>query len=304
MKPPAAAPNDRCSSLRWSAFLALPLVLLTGCLFTTRKLPTPRSPQVVQTATGEELVEQINKRCDALHTLVATVEIQTSVTRQNEGIARDYTTIRGHILMRTPEKVRVLGQVPVLGTQMFDMASDGKTFTLFIPPRSIAYTGSNAQPPKPSAGLQNLRPGLFFDAMFVRCIGPDEEYTKTADTDTQEDPAKKHLLMIPEYILSVMRPQPNSRELQPLRVIHIHREDLLPYQQDLYDEHNNLETQIVYGRYADFGDNKFPSTITIKRPQENTQVVLTVEKVTENMPLTDDQFQIKIPEGTKIQNVQ
>lgn len=91
--------------------------------------------------------------------------------------------------------------------------------------------------------------------------------------------------------------------MQTLRVIHIHREDLLPYQQDLYDEHNNLETQIIYGRYVDYGDNKYPSTVTIKRPMEQYQVVLTVEKVTENMPLTDDQFQIKIPEGTKIQNV-
>jgi len=100
-----------------------------------------------------------------------------------------------------------------------------------------------------------------------------------------------------------MRRQPNRRELQPLRVIYIHREDLMPYQQDLYDEHNNLETQIIYGRYADFGENKFPSTVTIKRPRDQYQVVLTVEKVTENMPLNDDQFQIKIPEGTKIQNV-
>jgi outer membrane lipoprotein-sorting protein len=36
---------------------------------------------------------------------------------------------------------------------------------------------------------------------------------------------------------------------------------------------------------------------------EEYQVVLTVEKVTVNMPLSDDQFQIKIPEGTKIQAV-
>jgi outer membrane lipoprotein-sorting protein len=39
----------------------------------------------------------------------------------------------------------------------------------------------------------------------------------------------------------------------------------------------------------------------IKRPAEEIQVVMTVDKVTENMTLTDDQFQIKIPEGTTIQ---
>jgi outer membrane lipoprotein-sorting protein len=286
------------------ALLALPLLLLSGCLFTTRKLPVPRAPSVTQTATGDELVDGINKRWDALQSLNVTVEIQASVTNQKKGIARDYTSIRGHILMRKPEMVRVLGQVPVLGTRAFDMASDGTNFTLLVPPKSVAYKGSNTRPTKGTTGLENMRPTLFFDAMFVRGIGPNDAFTKTADSDTVEDAAKKHLLIIPKYMLSVMRPRPNSHELQPLRVIHFHREDLLPYQQDLYDEHNNLETQIIYGRYADFGDNKYPSTVTIKRPMEQYQVILTVEKVTENMPLSDDQFQIKIPEGTKIQNVE
>ena len=292
-----------CARRAASALLVLPLLLLSGCLFTTRKLPVPRGPAVTQTATGEELVNKLNKRWDALQSLNVTVEIRASVTNQKKGIARDYTSIRGHILMRKPEMVRVLGQVPVLGTRAFDMASDGKSFTLLVPPKSVAYKGSNTQPPKASTGLENMRPTLFIDAMFVRGIGPNDAFTKTADSDVVEDPAKKHLLIIPEYILSVMRPQPNTHELQPLRVIHFHREDLLPYQQDLYDEHNNLETQILYGRYVEFGDNKYPSTVTIKRPMEQYQVILTVEKVTENMPLSDDQFQIKIPEGTKIQTL-
>jgi outer membrane lipoprotein-sorting protein len=287
-----------------SALLALPVLLLSGCLFTTRKLPVPRAPGVVQSATGEELVQQINRRWEALQSLNITVEIRASVTNKKANVARDYTSIRGHILMRKPEMVRVLGQVPVLGTRAFDMASDGKTFTLLVPPKSVAYKGSNTQPPKATTGLENMRPTLFFDAMFVRGIGPNDAFSKAADSDTQEDPSKKHLLIIPEYILSVMRPRPDSHELQPLRVIHIHREDLLPYQQDLYDEHNNLETQVLYGRYVEFGENKYPSTVTIRRPMEQYQVVLTVEKVTENMPLSDDQFQIKIPEGTRIQTLQ
>ena len=286
-----------------SAFFAAPLLLLTGCLFTTRKLPVPRPPAIVQDATGEELVDQIDKRWDALQTLVVTVDIQASVTNPKENIARDYTSIRGHILMRKPEMVRVLGQIPVIGTHAFDMASDGKSFTLLVPPESVAYKGSDSAPPKASTGLKNMRPKLFFDAMFIRGIETDDRYTRVADSDTVEDPSKKHLLIIPEYILSVMRPRPASPELQTLRVIHIHREDLLPYEQDLYDQHNNLETQILYGTYADYGNIKYPSTVTIKRPMEQYQVILTVENVTENMPLTDDQFQIKIPEGTKVQDI-
>ncbi len=232
------------------------------------------------------------------------MEIQASVTNSKKGVATDITAIHGHILMRKPEMVRVLGQVPVLGTRAFDMASDGKNFTLLIPPKATAYKGSSTLTRKSTKGLENMRPGLFFDAMAVRGLAPDEEFTRAADTDTVEDISKKHLLIIPEYILSVMQAQPGSHELKLTRVIHFHREDLLPYQQDLYDEQNNLETQVFYGRYVEFGDHLYPSTVTIKRPLEEYQVVLTVEKVTANMPLSDDQFQIKIPEGTRIQAVE
>jgi hypothetical protein len=286
-----------------AAGLTLPLLLLSGCLFTTRRLPVPRQPSTIQTVTGPELVAQLDQRWNALHTLNATVEIQASVTKANEGVARDYTTIRGIILMRKPEMVRVLGRVPVLGTTAFDMASDGKTFVLKIPSKDIAYKGPNTVEHKSPNALENLRPSLFFDAMAVRGLAPDDEYTVAADSDTVEDVTKKHLLIIPEYILSVMHSDPGSHQLQLLRVIHFHRDDLLPYQQDIYDDQNNLETQVTYGRYAEYGDNKYPSTITIKRPLQEFQVVLTMDKVTENMPLSDDQFHVEIPEGTKIQQL-
>jgi hypothetical protein len=273
-------------------------------LFTTRKLPVPRGPSVTQTATGDQLVAQVNKRWDDLQSLNVRVQIQASVTKSKEGVARDYTSIRGIILMRKPELMRVLGLVPVIGTKAFDMASDGQNFTLVIPSKNIAYKGSNKLNKKSANGLENMRPSLFFDAMAVRGIAADDGYTLTADSDTVMDAQKKHLLIIPEYILSIIHPIPGSHESRTLRVLHFHREDLLPYQQDLYDDENNLETQVFYGRYADYGDNKYPTTVTIKRVLEDYQVVLSIEKVVENMPLSDDQFQIKLPEGIKIQNLQ
>ncbi len=287
-----------------TAVLTLPLLLLSGCLFTTRKLPVPRGPAVTQTATAEELVAKLNERWNDFISLNATVEIQASVTNAKEGVARDYTTIRGIILMRKPEMVRVLGRVPVLGTPMFDMASDGTSFTLRIPSRDIAYKGLNSVSHKSNNTIENMRPTLFFDAMAIRGVAPDDDFTRIADSDTVMDASKKHLLIIPEYILSVMHRKADSHELQLVRVIHFHREDLLPYQQDIYNDQNQLETQVIYGRYADYGANKYPSTVTIKRPLQQYQVILTLDKVTENMPLSDDQFQIKIPEGTKIQSLE
>jgi outer membrane lipoprotein-sorting protein len=270
-------------------------------MFTTRKLPVPRLPSMVQTMTAEDLVAQLNRRWAALDSLNATVDIQASVLKSKEGIAKDYTSFRGIILMRKPEMLRVYGRVPVIGTRMFDMVSDGKNFTLYIPSKSKAVKGSNSLKKKSLSQVENLRPGFFFDAMVVRGMEPDEFYAVAADTDTVADASKKHLLLVPEYILNVMRRKPGSQQLYLVRVVHIHRDDMMPYQQDLYDDEGNLETQVFYSRYADYGATRYPSTIVIKRPLEDYQVIMTVEKVVKNMALTDDQFQVKIPEGTTTQ---
>ena len=296
--------NVRCPLRAAAAMLVLPVFLLSGCMFTTRKLPIPKQPLVTRTATAAELVAQLNERWDKLESLNATVEMQATQLKSKVGLATDYTTFRGHILMRKPELMRVLGQVPVLGTRMFDMASDGKDFTLFIPSKNKAVKGSNALKKKSTNPLENLRPGLFFDAMVVRGLKPDDLYAVVSDSETVVDEDRKHLLTVPEYIFSISRSKPGSQQLTPVRVVVFHRDDLLPYQQDLFDSEGNLETEVDYADYRNFDSVKYPSTIIIKRPLEEYELKLTVESVQENTSLTDDQFQIKIPEGTPIQHLE
>ncbi len=103
-----------------------------------------------------------------------------------------------------------------------------------------------------------------------------------SDTETVEDAAKKHLYIEPEYVLSVMRPKA-GQEILPVRTITFHRDDMLPYDQYVYDSEGVLETQIFYSNYTTFSAGKYPSKVTIKRPQEGIQIVLTVERVEENV---------------------
>jgi hypothetical protein len=290
------------------AALALPL-LLSGCylLPTTRKLPIPKTPPSEQTVAPEELVAQLNQRWAALESLNASVEIQASVLKSKEGLAKDYTSIRGIILMLKPEMLRVYGRVPVIGTRAFDMVSDGKDFTLWIPSKNIAFKGANTLKKKSANQLENLRPGFFLDALVVQGLEPDDLYSVVSDSETVEDAARKHLFNVPEYVLSISRRKPGSNQLTPVRVITFHREDLLPYEQDLYDSEGNLETQVTYSAYQDFGGSKYPSKVVIKRPLEDIQVVLTIDKVVENPknpPLTGDEFVLKLTDGTQIQNLE
>lgn len=292
------------SCLASSAATALPL-LLCGCflLSTTRKLPVPKGPPMVQTVSPQELVNRLDQRWGALDSLTAKVDIQASVLHSKEGLAKDYTTVPGVILMRKPEMLRVYGMVPVVRTQLFDMVSDGNRFTLYIPSKSKAIEGSSAVTTQSPNQLENLRPGFFFDALAVRGPNANDRYTVTADVDVVEDAAKKHLYSVPEYILSIHRPDPGSQQDTPLRVVWFHRDDLLPYQQDIYDREGNVETQIYYSQYGEFAGNKYPVKVTIKRPIDQIQIVLTVDSVVENQKLPPDEFTIKIPPGTQVQHL-
>ncbi|HEX7728740.1 MAG TPA: hypothetical protein VF392_06870 [Terracidiphilus sp.] len=289
---------------RLSSLALLPLALLTGCMFTTRKLPVPKTPQVTQSVSPSVLVEQLDNRWAALDSFYATVEIQASTLKKKDGVEKDYTTFPGIIMMRKPESLRVYGRVPVIGSRMFDMVSDGTNFTLYIPSKSLVYKGANALHKHSANTIENMRPGFFFDAMVVRGLEPGDNYMVSADTETIEDAKKKHLIQIPEYILSVIRSQPGSREMKPIRVITFHRDDLMPYEQDLYDAEGNLETHVSYANYRSFNGTLYPTSVVIKRPLEEFQLMMTVEKVVQNMQLTDDQFQIKIPDGTTLKSLE
>ena len=293
-----------CNRQLATAFLGLAMLPLAGCRFTTRKLPTPLAPEVVQTVAPQALVDKMNDRWNAINTLRADVQIQFTQMKSQEGVAKDYTSFPAIILMRKPEDLRVVGFIPVVHTRMFDMVSNGQDFTLYLPTKDLAYEGPNALTHKSLNAIENMRPGFFLDSLVVRGMPPQDEYMVTADTETVEDLRRKHLLVYPEYILSIMRRKANSRELQPIRVVTFRRDDLLPYEQDLYDDQGNLQTQVTYGRYAQYGDNMFPSTVTIKRPLEGFQAVLTVQKVVENLELKNDQFELQIPSDTKIQHLQ
>jgi hypothetical protein len=292
--------RSRCAS----CVASLPLLMLAGCsLFpTTRKLPVPKAPAVTQTVSPADLVEYLDRRWDAVESLTATVEIQATQLKNNEGVEKDFPSCRGFIVMRKPKMLRVAGTY--FGVKIFDMASDGKSFTLVIPPRSIAFEGANDAKGKAPNPMYNLRPDFFFDAMLVHGLRPDDFYSVTADTETIEDSSKKHLYITPEYVLSITRHNPGARSDTPVRVVTFHRDDLLPYQQDLYDEKGNLETIVQYTKYADFNGSRYPSVVTIKRPIEGIQLVLTVARVIENPKLTDDQFEVKMPDGVKVQHLE
>jgi hypothetical protein len=279
-------------------------ILLSGCsLFPTiRKLPMPKAPMITRTVTPDVLVAGLNQRWDALKTLTATVEIQASVYKSKEGTAKDYPTLHGFILMRKPAMLRVVGMY--LGVRAFDMASDGSESTISIPAEKKVIKRSNSLKKKSANALENIRPQFFLDALVVGGLDPDDLYEVTSDAPTEEDTARKHLYSIPQYVLNISRRKAGSQQLLPVRKVFFHREDLQPYEQDIYDSEGTLETQVLYDDYQNFDTVIYPSSIVIKRPLEELEISLTVDKINENQTLKDDQFVVTPAEGSVIQNLE
>jgi outer membrane lipoprotein-sorting protein len=293
----------------WLKLLALLLPVSTGCLSHTRILQKSKLAGAVLNADATQLVAGINRRYDGVTSLSATVDFAASVGGAHKGKQTDYTSIRGYIRLRKPQMLRVLGYVPVVHLRAFDLASDGKTFTLLIPRSNRAILGSNSVTTPAANPLENLRPGIFLDSILIRSVSPDRIVSLTNSSHTTLEPRTKQVIEQPQYDLAVLTAEnsnssPKLAEVaKPLRVIHFSRVDLMPTEQDIYNADGDVETQVLYGPYQDFNGTQFPSKITINRLLEEYSITLTVEKLTLNEPLADDQFELKVPEGYKVEKM-
>ncbi len=292
---------------RWRSLACLCLLpALSGCLFSrTKTVIKTHPPAQVLSSSLDGIVKATEQRYNAIQSLTASVEVVASTGGGKQGKVIEYPSFSANILFRKPDDMHFIGFVPVVHTKMIDMITDGKTFTISIPPRSRAITGSNAAPPTPSENaFENLRPDMFTDSLLIRSQQPEELVSLVSDDRIyQPNPTKKYVIDEPEYDLGIYTSVPGSTELKSRRVIHIGRATLLPYQQDIYDDKGQLATVATYEAYKRFGDTTFPSRITIERPVDQLKLVLTITKLAVNQPLEDDQFQLTIPKNYQQQNL-
>ena len=262
------------------------------------------APTTILSATLTDLVQQTTARFDHVSSMNASIEIQVSTGGGKEGKVVEYSSFPGFLLLRKPGDLRVLLFTPVGHVQAVDMVTDGKTFTMHIPYKNRAITGSNTVTTPSANPLENLRPAVFFDSLLIRSAEAGELVSVTSDERIyQPDPSRKYVVDEPEYDLGIFKQVAGAQELKVQRVVHIGRANLLPYQQDAYDEKGRLETVATYEAYQHFGDELFPSVITIRRPLDQLRMKLTISKLTVNQKLEDDQFELKLPANTQVQKL-
>ena len=278
---------------------------LTGCFSTTRIVLKTETPAVYQTASVEQVVQDVSERDAAVKTLKAQVLITATTGGSKEGKVKEYDSFTGYIFVQKPANLRVILKLPLIGSSALDMVSDGQTFTLKRASShgDVWMQGTDKVTTPSKNGLENLRPAVFLDSLLVPGVASDEFVTMTESSRVlHEDAHHKTETIEPDYNLTVLKTS-SGNILHVQRVVRINRVTMLPYQQDIYDDKGELVTQATYENYQTYAGQQFPALITIRRPLDEYSLKIDVTKLTLNEVFEADQFELTIPPGTTVQKL-
>jgi hypothetical protein len=283
----------------WALLLFLAMLPTTGCLFRTRPVEEQYSKAPLKESTQQGLIDSINQQAEAIRSLKATVDIDTSAGGMKKGHVTDYKEIRGYLLARKPAELHMIGLMPIVRTTAFDVVSDGERFKLWIPPKNRFVIGLNNVPtPNTDQPMENIRPQNIYDALLIRRIDPETEIAVRENGYETLHDSKGHRVLQDDYELTVIWKDDQHPRLS--RKIIFGRTDLRPHRQYIYDDQGRVVTDARYAEYKEYDGVSYPSRIEIYRPQEEYDITLTMLKVDINKPLTDDQFVLEQPAGAQV----
>ena len=286
----------RCAPAVLLLLLALPL---GGCLFRSHRVPLRMSTAQLKTASRQELIDLVNQQAAKIQTLDATVDIAVSVGGSQKGKVTEYKEIRGYILVRRPDMLRMVGLMPIVRNRAFDMVSDGKNFKLWMPTKNEFVVGRNEVSRPAKQPLENLRPQHIYDSLLLHEINPENQIAVLEQGNEEVQDPKTHKQVIqPNYVLDVI--QRGEQGWYLARKIMFSRTDLNPERQIIYDLNGYVTSDVHYEDFQNYNGVMFPSTIEIWRPAEEYSVTLNIVKLTINKPLSNEQFALNQPPGSQL----
>jgi outer membrane lipoprotein-sorting protein len=259
---------------------------------------------VAQDATREELLDRYNRVVRNTKTLNATVELKPTAGSKYSGVIDEYHEVKAFLFAARPAQIRMIGQAPVVGTTVFDMASDGETFRVFIPSKHKFLVGTVAAEKNSSKPIENLRPQHLLDALLWPEIRKEESTTLREFNDENAR----------YYVLTVLR---GGYQLEVLREIWFDRADLHVARIETFGPKGLLVSDVlladwlpienVSGQNAQAasseGVNSFPRAIRLERPHDDYKLDLQVTKITLNEEIPAERFKLEQPVGSELVRV-
>src|SRR5436853_2938317 len=257
------------------------------------ELPPTQRP-VAREATREELLEAYNRIALGTKSLNATLELKPTAGSKYSGVIDEYHEVKAFLLAARPAVVRMIGQAPVIGTTVFDMASDGDTFRVSIPSKKKFLVGPVAVERASSKPIENLRPQHLLDALLWPEIRKEEAVTLR---EFKDENARY-------YILTVLR---GGYQVEVLREIWFDRADLQVSRMLTFGPKGVLLSDVRLGDWqpSDAATSStaaalFPRAIRIERPHDDYQLDLRVTKVIMNEEIPAERFKLEQPAGAEL----
>lgn len=230
----------------------------------------------------------------AVRTLHATVRLKAETGSAFAGVIKEYRQISAIVLARQPASIRVVGQAPVVGSDIFDMVSDGTTFRMYVPSKKRFLVGPARLEQAGKKAIENLRPQPIFDALLWPKLGPEE--TVVLEQEFEEQPPER------DYVLTVLRRLAGGLEID--RRIWFDRSDLEVSRIEIFGPGGRLESDIRYGAWsAGEGEPAFPRRIVLRRPNEDYRLEIDVTRLTLNRAIPPERFELAQPAGSKLVKV-
>jgi hypothetical protein len=239
-----------------------------------------------------ELVARIDAWSRPVNTLVATVDLAPTAGSVYSGVIKEYTDVKGFVLLEKPSTLRLLGQAPVVRTNVFDMVSDGDEFRLYIPIKRKFIIGKNTFHRPAKNSLENLRPQHILEALLVPPIDPDQETTYLRNVAVRTE-GKRY------YVVNVVE-EPSRKHIVARRNVWFDRANLELARVQFYEPDGTCTEEVSYSVYQDFNGIHYPTHIQITRPEDDYEVTLTIEKATFNEAIAPEKFDLKAPEGVDV----
>lgn len=262
-----------------------------GGVTKTTNIP-PAARPVYLDASREQLLDRYNALAQNLQTLDATVDLKPYAGSAYSGVITEYHDVKAFLLASRPYNIRMIGQVPVIGTTVFDMASDGQKFEVSIPPRNKFLVGPVSLNRPSSKPIENLRPQHLVDAL----LWPDVLKEETVLVEEYNDDAARY------YILSVLR---GGYQSEILHRIWFDRSDLHLARLETFGPKGALLSDVFYTNWQSVlmtaaPASSYPRGIRIDRPHDEYRLDLTVTKIALNDPLLPDRFALSAPTGAEV----
>jgi hypothetical protein len=280
------------SRIRW-AILASAAILSCGCSVSHRTAVKPSAvPAQLQTASKDQLIAQYNHQVQAVDSLHATVSLKVTAGSAYSGVIEQYHEINAIIVAARPASIRMIGQVPVVGKNIFDMVSDGTTFAVSIPSKNKFITGPSNFERKTGKPVENLRPQHLLDAFLW---APIPDGAPVLLEEVAQDVQRF-------YVLTVIRgTSPADFEID--RRIYFDRSDLHLARIESFAPAGRLISDATYSGSIPAGNTTYPTQIVLSRPAEDYKIEMEVKKIAINEPVTPEQFVLRQPPGSDLVRV-